>query len=293
MNTVPIWLKKRIIVNSAFFETKKTITDFSLNTVCESAACPNINECFSKKHATFMILGKVCTRVCSFCSVAKGPAEPVDTEEPGRIAGCAARLGLKYVIITSVTRDDLHDGGAGQFINVVKSIRSISNDAVIELLIPDFAGNRESIKAVALSGADIIGHNIETVNRLYPIVRRHAEYQRSLQILKLIKAFNPSQVTKSAILAGMGETEQEIVETMRDIRRADCNILTIGQYLKPDKNNHPVDRFVTPDEFMRYMDTGKRMGFGIVSSAPFVRSSYCAEEEWRKLYDKCYAAAVS
>ena len=288
MNTVPQWLKKRITVNEAFFETKKALADFWVNTVCEDSLCPNLNECFSKKFATFMILGKSCTRACGFCSVAKGRTEQVDMEETGRIADCVKRLGLKYVIVTSVTRDDLEGGGAGQFIRAVGSIKRVSKNIVIELLIPDFGGEEETIGAIAMSGADIIGHNIETIKRLYPAVRSGADYERSLRVLETIKYFNPGQLTKSAILLGLGETEGEVVLTMKDIRSAGCDILTIGQYLRPGRDNIPVKRFVTPEEFERYKVIGGRIGFKNVNSGPFVRSSYCAEEN----YDECYAATI-
>lgn len=220
-------------------------------------------------------------------------AAPIDTQEPERIANCVKRLGLKYVIVTSVTRDDLGDGGSGQFIKVAESLRRVSHDAVIELLIPDFAGDRNAIRKAASCGADIIGHNIETVKRLYPIVRTGADYSRSLAALKLIKAINPKILTKSAILAGLGEAEEEIINTMEDLKEADCDILTIGQYLRPSKENHPIARFVTPEEFALLEKQGMDMGFRHVSAGPFVRSSYMAEEIYKeRLYDKCYAAAI-
>lgn len=289
MGPVPQWLKKRLTVSDAFFETKKILTALSINTVCESGKCPNISECFSEKKTTFMILGNVCTRACAFCSVKKGKTEPIDHTEPGHIADCAKRLGLKYIIVTSVTRDDLDDGGAGQFVKVVKSVRGTLQGAVIELLIPDFAENIYSIRAVASCGADIIGHNIETIKRLYPAVRGKADYSRSLRILRAIKEVNPEVLTKSAILVGLGEFKEEIVNTMEDLRRVNCDILTIGQYLRPSKENYPVDRFVTPEEFTRLKDVGLDMGFKSVNAGPFVRSSYLAEEN----YDKCHAATIS
>lgn len=289
MGSTPQWLKKRLVVSEAFVETKKVLLDLSTNTVCEGARCPNISECFSRKFATFMILGNACTRSCTFCSVSKEEIKSPDTEEPMRIAACARRLGLKYVIVTSVTRDDLYDGGAGQFMKVVEAIRRLEHNAVIELLIPDFAGDKISIEAVALCGAGIIGHNIETIKRLYPAVRKEADYSRSLDVLKFIKEINPKVLTKSAILAGLGETEEEIINTMEDLKEAGCDILTIGQYLSPSKENYPVQRFAPPEEFARLKERGMAMGFKHVSSGPFVRSSYYAEE----MYDKCYAAAVS
>lgn len=294
MNFTPQWLKKRIVVNEEFFNTKKALSDLSVDTVCESSRCPNLNECFSRKFVTFMILGSVCTRTCAFCSVDKGNTSPVDCQEPARIRDCVSRLGLKYVIITSVTRDDLADGGAGQFVKVVECIKHGLRNVVIELLIPDFAGNADSVKTVALSGADIIGHNIETIRRLYPAVRNGAGYSRSLGILKSIKEISPGTLTKSAILVGLGEKEEEVVEAMRDLRNADCDILTIGQYLRPSQNHYPAARFVTPEEFQRFIKHGKDMGFKNMSAGPFVRSSYMAEENFKEVsHDKCYSAAVS
>ncbi len=292
----PPWIKKRLTVSSVFFETKKAIADYSVNTVCESAMCPNISECFSAKKATFMILGKNCTRACKFCSVEKGEPGRVDPKEPERIAGCVRRMGLKYVIITSVTRDDLEDGGAGQFVRSSEAIRNISEDIVIELLIPDLAGDKRSIKTVTQERADVIGHNIETVKRLYPQVRPGADYYRSLNVLKEIKELDPDQLTKSALIAGMGETEEDLIKTMQDLRAAGCDILTIGQYLRPGEGNYPVKKFVAPEEFEKYKHIGEDLGFRSVSSGPFVRSSYRAEEEYKKIkeeiYGERYAAAI-
>ena len=309
---VPQWLKKRVVVNSSFFETKKALADFSVNTVCESSMCPNQTECFSKKFAAFMILGKVCTRSCGFCSVAKGESNPtvpsagaqdqslyaripslskhrllgIDTEEPARIAGCVERLGLKHVVLTSVSRDDVSDGGASQFARAAESIRCASKDIVIELLVPDFGARKASIETIVRSGADIIGHNIETVRRLYPVVRSRADYSRSLAILRTIKELKRGQLTKSAILVGLGEKREEVVETMKDLRASDCDMLTIGQYLMPGKENLPVARFVTPEEFGEYKTIGEEMGFKNVNSAPFARSSYFAEENFKICFTK-------
>lgn len=297
MSTVPQWLKKRVTVNSAVLETKETLARFSVNTVCESSACPNITECFSKNKATFMILGNACTRDCAFCNVDKAEPEKIDVKEPGRIADCAAYLGSKYVIITSVTRDDLGDGGAGQFVKTVEAIRRVSKDIVVELLIPDFASRnpsgfgakRSSIEAVAMSGADIIGHNIETVKRLYPLVRRMAGYERSLDVLRMIKGSKTGQLTKSAILVGLGEEKEEVFGTMEDLRAVGCDMLAIGQYLRPGEGSVPVARFVTPEEFKEYERVGRGLGFRSVNSGPFVRSSYLAED----IYGKYNAAVFS
>lgn len=275
---IPDHIKKRITVNEYFYETKKAILRYHVNTVCESAKCPNITECFSKKFPTFMILGRECTRSCAFCSVEKRVPEEFDIEEPERIAACAREIGLKYVIVTSVTRDDLADGGAGQFANTVKALRRTNPDIAIELLIPDFQGNADSVKIAAMSGAQIVGHNMETVRRLYPSIRKGADYFRSLDVLSTIKKTGPDILTKSAILLGLGESEEEVFETMKDLRKVGCDILTIGQYLRPSKENHPVKRFVSPGEFDRFRIMGEELGFLSVSAGSFVRSSYYAEE---------------
>ncbi|MFA5499575.1 MAG: lipoyl synthase [Candidatus Omnitrophota bacterium] len=291
MNSVPYWLKKRLTVNESFFDTKKVLAEFSVNTVCESARCPNLNECFSSKFATFMILGNACTRSCAFCSVKKEAPVAVDSGEPERIAACVKRLGIKHVIVTSVTRDDLADGGAGQFVRTVKAVEAVSGDAVIEVLIPDFGGDREAIAAVALSGADIIGHNIETISRLYPVVRKGADYARTLDILRSIKESGPGLRTKSAILLGLGESEEEAAGCIKDLRGAGCDILMIGQYLRPNPENHPVDRFVRPEEFERLRKFGMSIGFKQVSSGPFVRSSYVVGKGQKN--DKCHTTTIS
>ena len=290
MNSLPQWLKKRITINEAFFDTRKTLSELSINTVCESGKCPNISECFSSGSVTFMILGKTCTRSCGFCSVKKaGLPETVDTQEPERIADCIKRLGIKYAVVTSVTRDDLDDGGSSQFVKTVEAIRRAVEDVTVELLIPDLAGDPDPIRSVVSSGADVIGHNIETIKRLYPFIRKEADYYRSLGVLRSIREMNPRVLTKSAILAGLGETKEELLEVMMDLRRVGCDILAVGQYLSPSKENYPIDRFVPPEEFEFYKEAGLDMGFRNVSAAPFVRSSYHAEEE----YDKCHAAAFS
>lgn len=272
--SVPQWLKKRVYLSEDFSEIKKMLADFSVNTVCASAGCPNITECFAAKFATFMILGDACTRHCAFCSVKKGDTMPPDPTEPDRVIDCAIRLGLKHVIVTSVTRDDLPDGGAGHFVKLACDFKKKTKSAVLELLIPDFNGNMDSIEAVASSPADIVGHNIETAKRLYPVVRKGAVYSRSLKVLKSLKKIRPGLVTKSAILAGMGEFQEEIVQTMGDLRDAGCDVLAIGQYLRPSEKQHPVDRFVTPEEFESLKRRGIDIGFKDVSAGPFIRSSY-------------------
>jgi lipoic acid synthetase len=233
-----------------------------------------MSECFSDGFTTFMILGRVCTRGCAFCSAQIGVPHTVDRDEPSRVAACAARLALRHVIVTSVTRDDIEDGGASHFVDTARSVRRALPHAVIELLVPDFSGDRSSIAAIAASGADIIGHNIETTERLYASVRPGADYRRSLGLLSSVKALAPSVKTKSAILAGIGEAEGEIAVTMEDLRAAGCDILAIGQYLRPHSGSIAVDRYVAPEEFENLKALGMAMGFENVSSGPFVRSSY-------------------
>ncbi|MFQ5867182.1 MAG: lipoyl synthase [bacterium] len=260
------------------YEVRNLLRRLNLNTVCEAAHCPNIWECFSESTATFMILGNICTRNCKFCSVAKGSPLPVDQKEPERLAQAVKKLGLKHVVITSVTRVDLADGGAAQFFSTIKEVRSISPDVIIEVLIPDFAGNKEAIERVLEARPDIIGHNLETVPSLYRRVRRAASYERSLELLKLVKISQPDIYTKSGLMLGLGEEEQEILSVMEDLRGIDCDILTMGQYLQPSSSHLEVRRFVTPSKFEQYKGVAEKMGFLFVASGPFVRSSYRASE---------------
>ena len=249
-----------------------------LNTVCEGARCPNLWECFSRFTATFMILGNTCTRNCRFCIVAKGSPLPVDEKEPKRLARAVKKLGLKHVVITSVTRDDLADGGASQFFQTIVEVRSINPYVVIELLIPDFEGKRRAIKQVLEARPDIIGHNLETVPSLYGKVRPKASYERSLELLELVKILQPDIYTKSGLMLGLGENEQEIFSVMEDLREIDCDILTMGQYLQPSRFHLEVRRFIPPSEFEKYRGVAEKMGFLFVASGPFVRSSYKAGE---------------
>jgi len=229
------------------------------------------------------MLGRSCTRGCGFCSVDKSIAEAPDIDEPERIVEIAKRLALKYLIVTSVTRDDLADGGSSQFVNIIESVRNCLQDARVEVLVPDFGGQKDSTVQVAKANPDVFGHNIETVRRLYPIIRKTSGYERSLDLLRLAKTENSRMLTKSAILAGLGERKEEIVETMEDLERADCDILTIGQYLRPGPKNLPVDRIVLPEEFDLYKKIGSDMGFKFVASGPFVRSSYFGEEIYKSV----------
>jgi len=259
-------------------KTRNLLSRLDLHTVCEAAHCPNIWECFSESTATFMILGNICTRNCKFCSVAKGSPLPVDQKEPERLAQAVKKLGLKHVVITSVTRDDLSDGGTSQFFSTIKEVRSINPDVIIEVLIPDFAGNREAINQVLEARPDIIGHNLETVPSLYRKVRPEASYERSLRLLELVKILQPDIYTKTGLMLGLGEEEQEILQVMEDLRRIDCDILTMGQYLQPSSSHLEVRRFVTPSKFEQYKGVAEKMGFLFVASGPFVRSSYRASE---------------
>lgn len=266
------------MISSQPFETEALLKESGVSTVCASALCPNQNECYSKKTATFLILGETCTRACGFCSVGKGAPFAPDPQEPRRIAELVRRMALRYAVITSVTRDDLEDGGSSQFIKVIEAVRSLSPDTKIEVLTPDFMGDSRAIRTVLSASPDVFGHNIETVRQLYPAARKGADYDTSMGIMKLVKEITPSQLTKSALLVGLGESQGEVVETMRDLRAAACDMLVIGQYLRPRKSNLPVVRFLGQEEFDRYRKIGEEMGFCHVASGPFVRSSYKAEE---------------
>ncbi|KPK21787.1 MAG: lipoyl synthase [Dehalococcoidia bacterium SG8_51_3] len=257
----------------------------NLHTICQSALCPNIGKCFTAGTATFLILGDICTRCCTFCAVKKGLPEPVDEAEPKHLLEAVQKLGLSYVVITSVTRDDLPDGGASQFARTVALLRENAADIIVEVLVPDFRGSEEAIRTVVESGPQVINHNVETVPRLYPGVRRGADYARSLELLYTVKNLNIKITTKSGLMLGLGESTEEVVEVMHDLREANCNLLTIGQYLQPSAQHHPVSRFVTPEEFAKYEAIGREMGFAEVASSPLVRSSYRAAE----LFDKAQA----
>lgn len=278
MKTLPDWLKKDI-PDANLIKTKlNLIKDLNLHSVCQSAHCPNMGECFAKGALTFMILGDICTRNCLFCAVKKGKPQQLNLEEPLNIARAVKRLNLSYVVITSVTRDDLVDGGASVFAQTIIQVRKIKPDITIEVLIPDFQGKDTNIKTLIRAHPDVVGQNLETVRRLYPKVKPMADYEKSLEILKRIKQINNSIFTKSAILLGLGETWQEVVQAMSDLRRVDCDILTVGQYLSPSQEHLKVERYITPFEFEEYKEIGLSLGFKSVSSAPFVRSSYNARE---------------
>ncbi|MFH0764202.1 MAG: lipoyl synthase [Candidatus Omnitrophota bacterium] len=278
LNTNPPWLKKRLLAGPQSVKTGEILSSLGLNTVCAESACPNLNECFSGGQATFLILGRTCTRRCLFCSVEKGLPQTPDESEPYRIRDAVRRLNLGHVVITSVTRDDLNDGGAGQFVKVIDAIRALRQEITIEALVPDFRGNPDSIDMVLSAGADVFSHNIETIGSLYPSVRQGADYKKSLGILQRAKSISKNQVTKSGIMVGLGENEKEVLETITDIAWCGCDILTIGQYLRPGAANLPVRRYVLPEEFVRYREFAIGLGFKYAASGPFVRSSYKAKE---------------
>jgi len=278
LNTNPPWLKKRLVTGPQSVKTGEILSSLGLNTVCEASACPNLNECFSNTHVTFLILGHSCTRSCLFCSVEKGTPQKPDESEPYRIRDAASRLNLDHVVITSVTRDDLDDGGAGQFVKVIDAVRELRATITIEVLLPDFQGNMDSVDKVLSAKPDIFSHNVETIRSLYPSVRQTADYERSLGILRRAKSTSKNQITKSGIMVGLGENEKEILEAITDIAWCGCDILTIGQYMRPGEANLPVRRYALPEEFERYRKFAIDLGFKYAASGPFVRSSYRARE---------------
>ena len=279
---LPFWFKQKPANPKTMLTMEQLLDGLSLHTICESAHCPNVGECFSRKTATFLILGNICTRRCTFCAVKKGHPLPVDEEEPQHLLEAAEKLNLSYIVITSVTRDDLCDGGASQFVKVINILRENRSGAIVEVLIPDFRGSAEALKSVVEARPQVINHNVETVPRLYPDVRPGAAYRRSLDLLFTAKNLNSEIITKSGLMLGLGETREEVVEVMKDLREANCDLLTLGQYLQPSAKHHPVIRFVSPEEFSRYRDIGKDMGFNEVAAAPLVRSSFKAGELYAK-----------
>ena len=274
----PDWLKIKITGDAANHRVEHILSDLRLNTICHEGNCPNRMECFHRHTATFLILGKNCTRHCRFCNVTKAAPEPADVTEPARVAQAVKALGLRHVVVTSVTRDDLPDGGAAHFAAAVRAIREQSPGTTVELLIPDLKGDEAALRTVVQAGPDILGHNIETVPRLYAAVRPLADYRRSLAVLENVKKAAPGILTKSSLMAGLGETPDEVAAVLRDLRLAGCDILTVGQYLAPSRQHYPVAEYVPPAVFDRYRALGYSLGFRFVASAPLVRSSYHADE---------------
>lgn len=279
----PKWIRVKAPVSKGYQETRKLMRDKNLHTVCEEAACPNIGECWSKKHATVMILGDTCTRACAFCNIKTGRPMQVDPLEPFHTAEACATMGLNHIVITSVDRDDLEDGGADQFVKVIKAIREMSPATTIEILTPDFRNKPGSIEKVAESKPDVFNHNLETVPRNYPKIRPGARYYHSLRLLETVKKVDPSIFTKSGIMVGLGEDRLEVSQVMDDMRMADIDFMTIGQYLQPTPRHAKVERFVTPDEFKSYERMGRGKGFLLISSTPLTRSSYHAGDDFAKL----------
>ncbi len=282
----PPWLRKKIDHTEEIHEVKSILGTLALHTVCKSARCPNLSECFHDKRATFLILGNTCTRNCRFCSIEKAggtPLPPPDETEPARLVDAVRSLGLRYVVITSVTRDDLADGGAKQFAQTVKLLREYDSKIKIEVLTPDFLGSRKAIDTVAESGPDVFNHNVETVPRLYAHIRPGADYIRSLDFLAYLHRAYPSTYLKSGLMVGLGETEEEIVEVLSDLRTTGCSAVTIGQYLQPGSASVPVVEYVRPEVFSLYREKAKKIGFAYIASGPYVRSSYMAHEGYTTL----------
>jgi lipoyl synthase len=279
----PAWIRVKAPTHPVYHETKALIRDNRLVTVCEEAACPNIGECWSQRHATMMIMGDTCTRACSFCNVRTGQPLGLQADEPARVADAVAKLGLRHVVITSVDRDDLSDGGAAHFAAVIQAIREVAPDTTVEVLTPDFLRKQGGAETVAAAKPDVFNHNLETVPRLYPTIRPGARYYQSLRLLDRVKQIDSSIFTKSGLMVGLGETKAEIMQVMDDLRIADVDFLTIGQYLQPTVKHAAVDRFVTPDEFAEFSAIARAKGFLLVSATPLTRSSYHADSDFAAL----------
>jgi len=279
----PEWIRVKAPNHPIYHETRKLMRDQRLVTVCEEAACPNIGECWSQRHATMMIMGEICTRACSFCNVRTGQPEALDADEPERVADAVARLGLRHVVITSVDRDDLPDGGARHFARVISAIRASAPQTTIEILTPDFLRKPGALAIVAAARPDVFNHNLETVPRLYPTIRPGARYYQSLRLLDEVKRHDPTIFTKSGLMVGLGEQRLEILQVMDDLRVADVDFITLGQYLQPSVKHAAVDRFVTPDEFADYATMARAKGFLQVSATPLTRSSYHADADFAVL----------
>ena len=278
MERKPEWLRIDMSKGRSLDYVENMLRKYSLSTVCEEANCPNRMECYSRKTATFMILGKECSRNCRFCNVSHGTLEEVDPKEPENLASAAVEMGLKHVVVTTVTRDDLPDGGAGHFAKVVNAIRAKDSSITIELLISDLQGQKEALKTVVDSKPEIINHNVETVPRLYKEIRPMAIYERSLDVLRQVKEMDDMILTKSGMMVGLGEKEEEVIEVMKDLRDVGCDFLTLGQYLRPSEKHYPVMEYVSPETFERYRIKAEELGFKFIASGPFVRSSYKAAD---------------
>ena len=278
MRRKPEWLRKPFVTDDNQIEVGRILAELGLNTVCHEALCPNMRECFARKTATFLILGPICTRDCRFCNVRCGAPAPVDAGEPARVAEAVARLGLKYAVVTSVTRDDLDDGGAAHFAATINAMRRAAPATAIEVLIPDFQGSEQALARVVKAAPDVVSHNIETVPALYGAVRPQADYARSLRLLERIKEYGAGVKSKTSLMLGLGETERQVIDCLRDIRARGCDFLTLGQYLAPSKTHFPVAEYIHPDKFQSYKTAAEAEGFAFVASAPYVRSSYNAGE---------------
>ena len=283
MERKPDWIRVKAPTSQGYIETKKILKDRKLHTVCEEASCPNIGECWEKKHATVMILGSVCTRACSFCNIETGKPDAVNPHEPQNVGEIARVSGLAHIVITSVDRDDLPDGGASQFVECIKSVRRQAPQTTIEILTPDFLRKTNALEKIVEAKPDVFNHNIETVPGLYNLIRPGARYFHSLHLLKRVKDLDPSIFTKSGLMVGLGETKDQILQAMDDIRCADVDFLTIGQYLRPTSRHAPVDRYVHPDEFEFYKKMAYNKGFLMVASSPLTRSSYHAGDDFEKM----------
>jgi lipoyl synthase len=279
----PAWIRVKAPNSAIYHETRALMRRLDLHTVCEEAACPNIGECWSKKHATMMILGDVCTRACAFCNVATGLPDKLDPHEPARVGEAVAALGLSHIVITSVDRDDLDDGGAAHFAETIRQVRGLAPATTIEVLTPDFLRKPGAVETVVAARPDVYNHNLETVPRLYRPVRPGARYFASLQLLAKVKALDPGLFTKSGLMVGLGETREEVLQVMDDMRVADVDFLTIGQYLQPTPKHHPIERFIPPEEFQELRRMAEGKGFLLVAASPLTRSSYHAGEDFERL----------
>ncbi|MEG6509679.1 lipoyl synthase [Methyloligella sp. 2.7D] len=279
----PDWIRVRAPSGRTFTDTHKIVHGHGLSTVCEEAACPNIGECWDKRHATFMILGEICTRACAFCNVATGKPGPLDRSEPERVGDATADLGLHHIVITSVDRDDLSDGGAAHFAATIRAIKEKAPATTVEVLTPDFRRKEGALETVLAAEPDVFNHNLETVPSLYRPIRPGADYRHSLALLKQAKQISPTVFTKSGIMVGLGETAAEVMQVMDDMRQADIDFLTIGQYLQPTRKHAKIDRYVSPAEFESYKQEGYERGFLLVASSPFTRSSFHAGEDFARL----------